>query len=195
MKIKIKENAYVFGGNDSDFINKLQKLEGKWVDVETKHLFTNQYNTKELRVYDSMVSAVKYDARINKGKCKYCGTMLNRGEICSKYADCEKYGVEWFTTENTFFLKYPDGLPMVETQVLSYQENSPKIGTYHLESFPSLDYYRLSNCRKTINFKYDGINYFVHNGIGWNQYKRLDVPQSVNDELPSAIDKLIKAVQ
>jgi hypothetical protein len=190
MQIKIKKNAYVFGSNNTDYHKQLQEMEGKWINVETDHLFTNQYNTKNLRIYDSMVSAVKDDERINKGKCKYCGTMLNRGETCTKHTDCEKYGIEWFTPENTFFLKYPDGLPMIEKQVLSFQDASPRIGTYRLESFPSLDYYRLYNSRKTINFKYDGVNYFVHDGIGWTQKKRLDVPDDVNNDIPNAIERL-----
>lgn len=118
MQIKIKKNAYVFS-NDSKMRDWLIKNEGQWIEVETDYLFANQYNTAEYRIWDSMVEAVRDDARINKGKCGYCGMILNRGEICRKHKDCLDYEIEWFTPENTFFLKYPDGIKQPDRKILS----------------------------------------------------------------------------
>jgi len=184
MKILIKKNAYLFASHRTpqSFTDAIKKLEGKWVEVEIEHLFNNQYNTKELRIYDSMVEAVKDDARINKGKCGYCGTMLNRGEVCTKHAECSNYSIEWFTPENTYFLKYPDGVKVYPHQFLSIDAFNIKIGSYHLECFPSLDYFRLSNCRQTINFKYDGELFYIH-GIGYKETRNLPIPKNVQNDL------------
>lgn len=184
MQIKIKKNAYVFAGYNSnnEYRNKLKELEGKWIDVETNHLFNNQYNIKGLRIYDSMVEAVRNDARINKGKCNYCGTMLNVGELCNKHKKCINYGAKWFTPENTYFLKYPEGVKMMEDRILSIDALNIKIGSYYLESYPELDYFRLYNSRQTINFKYDGKNFYICNGIGYKK-ENPSVPLEVLNEL------------
>lgn len=184
MKVKIKKNAYVFVGNYGKYQEQIKKLEGKWLTVNTDHLFDNQYNidNPDIRVYDSMIEEVKDDARIDKGKCKYCGTMLNKGQECTKHAECKEYGVNWFTPDNTYFLKYPQGIKCYPDQFLSIDPFNIKIGTYYLECFPSLDYFRLYNSRQTINFKYDGKDFFIHNGIGY-AVKKLDVPSEVLNEV------------
>jgi hypothetical protein len=181
MKIKIKKNAYVFAGSyqSGGMRDFLKENEGKWLEVETACLFDNQYNTATYRIYDSMVEEIKDDVRHLFKKCKYCGSMVEKTEPdCSKHEDCSKYGMHHFTPENTYFLKYPAGVKMVQhEQILSYQPSCPKFGTYYLENFPSLDYMRLYNCRKTINFKYDGEFFYIHNGIGYKKAKRLDIPE------------------
>ena len=80
MKIKIKENAY----------GELARLGlcGKWVEVDTRYLFNNQYNLKDynLRVMDQDVSAVQDDERPGKVKCGYCGEMFDdREELETHY--------------------------------------------------------------------------------------------------------------
>jgi hypothetical protein len=188
MEIKIKKNAYVFCGtygNKSEFRKWLQENEGNWIKVETEHLFSNQYNAEKYRIYDSMVEAVKNDERLNFSKCGYCGTMVKKGEVCTKHADCTNYEMEIWTPENCYFLKYPNGIKQMEIEVLSIHENCKKFGTYYLENFPSLDYYRLYNCKQTINFKFDSENklFQVQNGIGFKQVKLLPVPVKVQSDL------------
>lgn len=213
MQVKIKKNAYVFASNygGNGFRETLQKLEGKWLDVETDFLFNDQYNIKEpnIRVYDSMIEAVRNDARNGMGKCKYCGTMLKAGQVCTKYTaesphqvgnypktTCAEYGVEWFTPENTYFLKYPQGVKCYPVEFLSIDPFNIKIGSYYLESFPSLDYFRLYNCRHTINFKFDGKAFYIHNGIGFKQVDKLPIIEEVNRELRRKLwalnEKLVK---
>ncbi len=128
--------------------------------------------------------------------------MVSEGGKCSKYIDgvnekdkaCAHYGIEWFTPDNTFFLKHPNGFKEVKEQRLSIDPGAVKIGSYYLESFSSLGYFRLYNCRKTINFRFDGENYFIHNGIGWKQSKRLEVPRSIDLKLLRAVQLLNKEV-
>lgn len=194
MKIQIKKNAYVHAGS-SEMKTFLQLNEGNWIDVETDYLFNNQYNTETYRIYDSMVSAIQYDARINKGKCNYCGQMLDKGQECTKHKECKEYGINWFTPENTYFLKYPRGIKSMEhdREVLNIHNDCPVFGTYYLETYPSLDYYRLYNCRKTINFKYDKHSseaFQVNNGIGFTATKRLDIPATAHEKLVKHLNSL-----
>lgn len=195
MEIRIKKNAYIFAGHQGksyEFIEWLQNNEGTWIKVETEHLFTNQYNTDEFRIYDSMIDAVNNDARIGKGKCAYCGTIVNTGNVCSKHPECINYGIKWFTTKNTYFLAYPTSDKQPERELLSISENAIKIGTYYLENYPSLDYYRIYNCRKTINFKYVNDEFWINNGIGYNKTKFLDVPAKVQEKLKTSIKSTFK---
>ena len=206
MEIKIKKNAYVFT-NSSEFKSWLKANEGQYVKVETDHLFNNQYNTEKYRIYDSMIESVKNDARQGKGKCKYCGTMLDtsKGQFqCTKYTmdnpsiigshmpvKCSDYDIEWFTPENTYFLKYPDGIKQAQHEVLSCHDNNIKCGTYYLENFPSVDYFRIYNGHKTINFKYDGNMFYIQNGIGYKQTNHLPVPERAEKQIIKELNKLL----
>lgn len=190
MQIKIKKNAYILS-NVSEKREWLMANEGQWIEVETDYLFKNQYNTAEYKIWDSMVEAVRDDARMNKGKCRYCGTTLNRGEICSKHKDCPRCGIEWFTPENTFFLKYPDGIKQPDREILSIYPDFIKVGTYYVENYPSLDYYRIYNGRKTINFKYDKEFFYIRNIIGYKQVKHLPIPEKAEKALKIKLNKLI----
>jgi len=164
MQIKIRENAYVStcGLNLSSkaFCDFVKENGGKWIDVETDYLFNNQYNTGKFRIMDSHISAVREDARIGKGKCEYCGKLVLVGETCTKHIDCEKYGIKWFTAENTAFIAHPNGFPSVKKISM---DDEPKFGSYTLEHLDgSLNYYRLKNARETFNFLYaDGVFYML----------------------------------
>lgn len=63
---------------------RLKDFEAQWVDIDTSFLSTNQYNTTEeygsIRIHDSDVERIEDDERIDKGRCKYCGTIVARGE-------------------------------------------------------------------------------------------------------------------
>jgi len=201
MKALIKKNAYIWATDyfrtaiGAEFKQWLKDNEGKWIDIETDCLFDNQYNTEKYRIYDSMIDAISDDARINKGKCKYCGTMVNAGETCEKYADCKDYGIDWFTPTNTYFLKYPNGAKNIQHDYISCRTGYQKFGTYHLEAFKDLDYYRISNCKKTINFKFDGEKYYIHNGIGYTEKSFLDIPYSIRGKVLAKLQELQKEIQ
>lgn len=192
--IKIRKVGHIYA-NNSELREYLNKNAGKWVEVETDYLFHNQYNIEKFRIYDSMVEAVKNDKRIGLGKCNYCGKIVKTGETCNTYPNekqmtyegkeqkCSDYGIEWFTADNTFFLKYPNGLKHKAKRVLSIHDDCKRFGSYYLESYPELGYYRLYNCRQTINFKYKDGLFFVSNGIGFNQKSKLPIPHEVFKKL------------
>jgi len=74
MQILISKHPVVCGGGRiaADYRKSLEALAGQWVEVETEHLFADQYNTQHLRVMGSNVTKVKDDTRLGKMKC-YCG--------------------------------------------------------------------------------------------------------------------------
>lgn len=94
---------------------------------------------------------------------------------------------DYFTPENTFFLKYPKGLKKQGEQILSIYKNCPKIGNYYLEYYPSLNYYRLTSARKRIDFNYKDGYFYVNNTIGNNQSKHLDVPEKIEKGVLKAL--------
>jgi len=101
MLIKIKKDAcerylrrcrkYKHASN-SGWSAVLSKIEGKTLEVETKHLFKDQYNTvpipgvsdKGLRVMHCDVEEVIGDIRLGMARCSYCGLTTVQGESCSK---------------------------------------------------------------------------------------------------------------
>ena len=62
MQVKIIKSAYVHSRN-KDLREFLNKNEGKFVKVDTKYLFDNQYNVKGFRITDDMISEIKGDKR------------------------------------------------------------------------------------------------------------------------------------
>jgi hypothetical protein len=156
MQIKIRENAFC-SDCSKDFQNFIADNGGKWIDVETDYLFKNQYNVAKFRIMDKHISAVRDDARIGKGKCIYCGKFVSAGETCTNHPHCEKYGIEWFTAENTAFIAHPNGFPSVK----KISDDEPKFGSFRLEHLDgSLNYYRLKNAREKYCFLYvDGVFY------------------------------------
>lgn len=54
---------------------------GEWVEINTKHLFNNQYNTTDgKRIFDGQILKIEDDARVGKGVCRYCGKIVVKGE-------------------------------------------------------------------------------------------------------------------
>lgn len=217
---------------------------GEWVEIDTTVLFNNQYNTTEKsgnkRIFDKDIEEIQDDARLNKGRCRYCGAIVEKGKErehfeqkkfkkcsllesdncfwkrkrilnqehetiekkltctedvlteyehvknvtkfsfycehnekygCCTYEQCEKYGIEWFTKENCFFLKYPKGykdftdIDFLSTNnwrqcglyyYLYRHENS--LGSYLLHCQVrdnEIINFELFNSRKSIVFLYD----------------------------------------
>jgi hypothetical protein len=78
MKIKLKENA----GNEyskKPYDITLVSLRGQWVDVDTTHVFNDQYNllNYNIRVFDVQIEAVRDDIRESIVQCGYCGKQFN----------------------------------------------------------------------------------------------------------------------
>lgn len=111
MKILISKNAYK---------PYLKEWAGKWLEVDIKLLFDNQYNTDNgLRVLDVDIDAVKDDIRHGRGSCQYCGAQFERGKECN----CDKKYHKYF---NSYFMQYPDGMK----NKLVHVPDRCKVGTY-----------------------------------------------------------------
>ena len=67
---------------------------GEWVEIDTNCLFENQYNTTEefgnKRIFDGQIQKIENDARINKGKCKYCGAIVEKGHEEDHFIEMEE---------------------------------------------------------------------------------------------------------
>ena len=66
MKIKIIKHPVVCGGSVEahKYRLALQKLGGRWVNVETDYIFRDQYNTATLRIMDVNVEKIDYEGDI-----------------------------------------------------------------------------------------------------------------------------------
>lgn len=132
---------------------------------------------------------------------KYCSYVPKYGTCSNK--EHRKMGVEWFTPENTFFLKYPNGfadftnidrLKLRGFEVVEHGGNNenyhwfsirymPKLGTYSLEAInhvgadgrPVIDYFRVRNCRNWFDFRIENGEIFTDRyAMGWRKVKTLE---------------------
>jgi hypothetical protein len=105
MEILIKENAAdnyfrrcykgtrpdAVGLHNEGFYNILKGLQGKWVEVETTHLFSNQFNTVPVegvtgsgaRINMEDVEEIKDDVRHGVYKCVWCMDMTTTKMDCA----------------------------------------------------------------------------------------------------------------
>ena len=101
MKIKIKENASELYANkyqgkleglfNIEWFRVLKKIEGMVLEVDTKYLFKDQYNTVPvegvsdagLRIMDDYVECVIDDERQGKARCLYCGKTVELDDKCN----------------------------------------------------------------------------------------------------------------
>ena len=245
----------------------LLKKTNKWVEIDTKYLFHDQYNTTEeygnQRIFDRDIKEIRDDARIGKGRCKYCGEIVEKGKEqehyereknkkCSllesdkcfwkrkkiisqkhtplkketsctgntftevesvetvtefsfccghneeyggcTYEQCEKYGIDWFTKENCYFLKYPKGFfTTVDRLGFSYWDEHSKdvykyydrnLGSYELFAEVKddwLKYFVLRNSKKTIVFTYDEVekNFIIEDSFG-KKVSKILLPENEN---------------
>lgn len=115
--------------------------------------------------------------------------------------ECRRMGIDWFTPENTFFLKYPNGFDAIpEVDKLAARgfivssdtidaRYYKKIGSYTLLALLSYENgkaagvraYRLYNCRRDYTFRYEAGELFTDKyAMGWRKVRTLDgVPGSV----------------
>ena len=84
------------GLHNEGFYNILKNLQGKWIEVETTHLFSDQFNTVPVegitgsgaRIDLADVVEIKDDVRYGLQKCQWCfGYDRNQDGICDR---CEQ---------------------------------------------------------------------------------------------------------
>jgi len=115
MRIRLRDDAYAafcrqaLKGRRPDgpglfpaehrFADMLKKVQGQWLEVETDHLFDDQYNTPPvpgvselgLRVMDHSVAEIEGDVRPRATKCWYCGkTRLDDFANAEKPCGCKE---------------------------------------------------------------------------------------------------------
>lgn len=94
MKIKIKVNAASLARLNSgeQFYRRMKQIEGTEVEVDTKNLFADQFNTLPIpgvseigmRIMAQSVEAVINDERPGKARCLYCGQTTDNKEYIGK---------------------------------------------------------------------------------------------------------------
>jgi hypothetical protein len=102
MKIKIRSNAHEiyaarvncghYSSLNSDWYDKLKAVAGKTLEVETEHLFKDQFNTAPvegvselgLRIMISEVEEVIDDEREYMLRCAYCGQCSEVNTVTSR---------------------------------------------------------------------------------------------------------------
>lgn len=82
MKILIRQNTVVCGADShaDKYRKTLKQLEGRWLEVETEHLFSDQFNTAPddvsesgMRIFARDVADIVDDVRVNRIKDVYTG--------------------------------------------------------------------------------------------------------------------------
>lgn len=133
-------------------------------------------------------------------------------------AEHRKHGIRWFTPENTFFLKYPDGFNGIGTGNLIANgfikpnirelrngtyvwEYRKKIGSYYLSAIVryesgkqvEITNFYLRNCRRHYDFRFEDGKWFIHDGtFGWKQVPYL---QGVPADVENRVKKIVKGVK
>ena len=80
-----------------EWVEMLSAVQGQWLDVETAHLFSDQFNTgpipgvseNGLRLMIEDVAEIEDDARIGVHKCGWCGGYSTDGVTCDKCGKAE----------------------------------------------------------------------------------------------------------
>lgn len=138
--------------------------------------------------------------------CSYDESNKNTSGCALK--ECRRMGIDWFTPDNTFFLKYPDGFSSIpEIDKLEMRgfvfddrrlnaEYHKKLGSYTLTALLSyengkalgISAYRIANCRRWYVFRYENGELFTDKyAMGWRKVKTLD-------GIPSSVMAAVKAI-
>lgn len=96
MRIRVKDTLSFRHSADPAWKKAMSDIQGKWVPVETEHLFGDQFNTPVARVMIADVEDIENDVRPMAAKCQYCGACFQNvpdehiGKPCPA---CDKYPV------------------------------------------------------------------------------------------------------
>lgn len=121
--------------------------------IRTKRETETQTTETEIRQYEK--------------KCTY--------EKGCTHEEAEKYGFEYFTPENTYFLKYPNGINIQksERQTIKIDKN------VSLEYVPGFDVYSVFPLRQKLWFKwYGGNEFYIADSIGFKKVGKLPIGEA-----------------
>ena len=129
------------------------------------------------------------------------------GDKCECVNACHRYyGINWFTKENTFFLRYPNGLPhegdlgklrlagFVYNEAQLIMEYFKKLGSYWVDAWlvfengkpVGVSHFHVYNCVKSFDFmpEESGFMYLGHTSdFTWKHVKHLPVPEKIEAQL------------
>lgn len=171
MMAKIAAAANDWGNNNNSKPDSLHSFlianRGKWVEIDTKYIFDNQYNTKAgFRIYDKHIQEIKNDIRINLGCCRYCGTITKNALPCLKHTECLEYGVK--DLSKSFFVQFPKGPDTIKQ--IDISDDGKKNKDFWNAYTVNGAYYRISR-RHTLEFVLvAGVPYMV--SIGFTHYSK-----------------------
>lgn len=91
---KFYNHFHVYSRENEKRENVLNRHAGEWVEIETEHLFNNQYNITldgvGIRIFDADITEIKNDARNGACKCAYCGKTFPTLDDYKKHVDENK---------------------------------------------------------------------------------------------------------
>lgn len=174
-------------------------------DTKTSTETNTTINENEERVTVKTKTTVETLERV----CTYSenGRGAERESGCT-LKECRRMGVEWFTPENTFFLKYPNGMNDItdldrlklrgfvfDERLLNVSYNK-KLGSYRLNALltyqdgkPTGVYaFHIWNCRRDYIFRYENGAFFTNKySFGFRQVKTLE---GIPADIISAVKKV-----
>lgn len=158
---------------------------------------TTTENSGERKTVKTVTTIEKMQRVCTFSECSSCKSNCTLTE-------CRAYGIEWFTPENTFFLKFPNGFnDITDIDKLKargfdfidgryYADYFEKIGSYSLhakieykDGKPIVAAYRIYNCRRDYTFRFENGELFTNKySFGFRKCKTLDgVPASVMESI------------
>lgn len=79
MKVLIKKGGHLRGFSEMGWAKAMKEIEGKWVEIDTRYLFNNQYSTvgvrhasNGLRITEDDIVDIVDDARVGRSICNWC---------------------------------------------------------------------------------------------------------------------------
>ena len=88
MRVLVRKGAHHRGLNFAadGWRAAVKSIEGTWIEIDTEHLFADQFNTVRVpnakngvRLMMSDVEAIEDDARIGRSRCTWCGKHCSSG--------------------------------------------------------------------------------------------------------------------
>lgn len=141
-------------------------------------------------------------------ECAYKNRDGNHADCDNK--ECRAHGIEWFTPENTFFLRYQHGFDPIPAERVwnadfeehfNYAEYYKKIGTYTLSAWSyghknidstGVDFFELENARRDYKFRLEDDTWFIFDRrFGWKQHKTLE---GIPDAVIAKVREIMKAI-
>ena len=179
MKIRIKDNPSSY----------IREIAGQVVEVQTEHLFNDQFNTEKFLVMQSDIVEIIDDIRADLRKCGYCGFSHVTVDMstCPKCINNDhEYGLNPYLMKDEYYTTLPKGMKVPLTSSKSSRDR------YYLIK----DNQGMGGAEAPINH-YSRL-FMVVNGVdrgnGYQGYSSIDYMLSDKSELPEHAKRKIKRI-